>query len=160
MTCERKLFGEPLTGLPTMPRQCAWLGAAAFYDYTRHFTIFHPSLARNVAARKSTVFAMAKRRPCAVLGCRVADWTADPTRHRHGVSPYGFVPLELYLRHGSDKSAPIASNPGSGSTRPPSSAFAVSPACLPRSACLSPKHELDLHTRPLRPATPNQHVTL
>ncbi|KAH6947927.1 hypothetical protein HPB50_022103 [Hyalomma asiaticum] len=37
---------------------------------------------------------MAKRRPCAVLGCRVADLTADPTRHRHGVSPYGFVPLQ------------------------------------------------------------------
>ncbi|KAH6929155.1 hypothetical protein HPB50_023954 [Hyalomma asiaticum] len=51
---------------------------------------------------------MAKRRPCAVLGCRVADWTADPTRHRHGVSPYGFMPL----RFGRKKQRPRLGNCG------------------------------------------------
>ncbi|KAL3214355.1 hypothetical protein MRX96_007153 [Rhipicephalus microplus] len=36
------------TILSMMLRQCAWLGAAAFYDYNPHFTILHPSRARNL----------------------------------------------------------------------------------------------------------------
>ncbi|KAH6938160.1 hypothetical protein HPB50_007323 [Hyalomma asiaticum] len=47
-----------------------------------YFFLIEPYTAARSSARKSTVFAMAKRRPCPVLGCRVADWTADLTRHR------------------------------------------------------------------------------